>query len=73
MRVYWLVYKRVQTYVPLQVIEHSRVSLTEHADYMKGCTHAYAAQVDAYTYATCVLCKCSRQSLRRIVSQGTYL
>ena len=75
-RVYWLVHMRVQTYVLLQVMEHSQVSLTVQVCYTKGCTHAYAAQVDTYvgtyTYATRVSPTCSRQSLRRIFSQGAY-
>ena len=44
--VYWLVHTHVQTCVPLRVMGHRRVSLTVHMCYMKGCTHAYAAQVD---------------------------
>ena len=76
MRVYWLVHTHVQICVPLRVMEHLRVSLTVHACYMKGCIHAYAALVDTYIgtymYATRMLPTRSRQSLRRIVPQGTY-
>ena len=58
-RVYWLVCMRVQTCVPLRVIEHLRASLTAHTCYTKGCTHVYAAQVyiyiGTYTYATGIL------------------
>ena len=71
-RVYWLIHMRVQTCVPLGVMEYSLVSVTMHTGYTKGCTHTYAARVDTYTYATCVSPACSRQSLRRIVSQGAY-
>ena len=70
--VYWLVHTCVQTCVPLWVMEHLRVSFNVHVCYTKGCTHIYAARVDTYTYATHVLPTCSRQSLRKIVSQGTY-
>ena len=74
--VYWIVCTCVQTCVPLQVMEQSRVSLTVHTCHTKGCTHAYAARVDVYvgmyTYATHMSPMCSRQSLRRIISQGTY-
>ena len=74
MCVCWLV-QHMQTCVPLRVMEHSRVSLTVHTCYMKGCTHVYAAQVDTYigtyTYATHVSPMCCRQSLR-IASQGAY-
>ena len=70
--VYWLVHMHVQTCVPLQMMEHLRVSLTVHKCYTKGCTHTYATRVDAYAYATRMSPMCSRQSLTRIVSQGTY-
>ena len=73
---YWLVRTHVQTCVPLRVMEHSWVSLTAHACYTKGCTHAYAAQVDTYigtyTYDTGVSPMCSRQGLKSIVLQGVY-
>ena len=73
---YWLVRTHVQTCVPLWVMEHSRVSLTAHVCYTKGCTQVYAAWVDTYvgmyTYATGVSPTCSRQNLKRIVLQGTY-
>ena len=75
-RVYWLVCTHVQTCVLLWVMEHSQVSLTVQVCYTKGCTHMYAAQVDTYVgtymYATRVSPTCSRQSLRRIFTQGTY-
>ena len=71
-RMYWVVHTRVQTCIPLRMMGHLRVSLTVHACYMKGCTHACGARVDTYTYATRVSPTCSRQSLRRIVSQGAY-
>ena len=73
---YWLVRMHEQICIQLRVMEHSRVSLTAHACYMKGCTQAYAARVDTYvgmyTYATGVSPMCSKQSLKRIVSQGAY-
>ena len=76
MRVYWLVLIHVQTCVPLRVMEQSWVSLTAHVYYTKGWTHAYVAWVDTYIgmyiYATGVSPTCSRQSLRKIVLQGTY-
>ena len=74
--VYWLVGTRVQTCVPLRVMEHSLVSLTVDLCSTKDFTHVYAAlvhtYVGTYTYATHVLPTCSRQSLRRIVSQDAY-
>ena len=74
--VYWLVRTCVQTCVPLRVMEHSRVALTVHACYTKGCKHVDAAWVDTcigmYTYVTRMLPMCSRKSVRRIVSQSTY-
>ena len=72
-RVYWLVHTHVQTCVLLQVMEHLRVSLTVHACHTKGCTHMCGARVDTYTYETNVSLTCSRQNLKRIVSQGAYL
>ena len=78
-RVYWLVRTHVQTCVNMCPVmsNGTLASLTYCTSVLhEGLYTCYAAPVDTYvgtyTYATCVSPTCSRESLRRIFSQGAY-
>ena len=74
--VYWLVRTCVQIYVSLRVMEHSRVSLTVHACYTKGCTHVlhkglYTRVTQRAVHACdtkgCTRVRCSSRYIRRYI------